>query len=109
MVGLSRLFNPIKTFKKNSGIELANDTDLLNEIRGISALMLVGGILCLLGIVMNTLGFSSHLIAVLIFLGFALGRIFSWVKDGKPNKLIAQGLVSELILGIANLVMIVLY
>lgn len=40
-VGTMRLSNPIKAYLKNSGIKLENDVDLLNEMRGVSAVMLM--------------------------------------------------------------------
>jgi len=101
-VGLMRLTNPIKTYEKNSGIKLPNDTDLLNEMRGLSAVMLCGGIITVLGIFIAQLTFSAHLVAALIFLGFALGRLVSISADGKPNKQINQGILFELVLGAAN-------
>ncbi len=101
-VGGMRLGNPIKTYLKNSGIKLENDVDLLNEMRGVSALMLCGGIIILLGAVVPKLTFTAFVVALLIFLGFAIGRILSISFDGKPNKQIRQGLISEIVLGAAN-------
>lgn len=101
-VGTLRLSNPIKNYSKNSGIELENEINLLNEVRGVSALMLIGGITILLGTIVTKLTFTSHAIAILIFLGFAVGRLISIGQDGKPNKLIIQGLISELVLGALN-------
>ena len=101
-VGLMRLSNPVKSYLKNSGITLTNDVDLLNEMRGVSAVMLCGGIIAGLGIIVPELTFTSHVVAVLIFLGFALGRLISMGVDRKPNKQIIQGIVFELVLGAAN-------
>lgn len=103
LVGTMRLTNPIKTYLKNSGIKLENDISLLNEIRGVSAVQLLAGVIILLGIFFPKLTTSSFLIASLIFIGFAMGRMFSLKVDGKPNKLIIQGLVFELVLGMANI------
>lgn len=102
-VGTMRLLNPIKAYSKNSGINLEHDVNLLNEMRGVSALMLFGGILILLGILLPELTISSFIVAILIFIGFAIGRTLSFGLDGKPNKQIVQGLVSELVLGAANI------
>lgn len=102
-VGLMRLSNPIKTYLKNSGITLTNDVNLLNEMRGVSSVMLLGGILIGLGILIPSLTLSSFLIACLIFLGFVIGRLISSAVDGKPNKQLAQGIIFELVLGGANL------
>ncbi|MBL4604497.1 MAG: DUF4345 family protein [Flavobacteriaceae bacterium] len=101
-VGAMRLSNPVKTYLKNSGIQLENEINLLNEMRGVSSVMLSGGIIILLGIVIPKLTFTSFVVAILIFLGFAIGRILSICLAGKPNKLIIQGLISEFVLGAAN-------
>lgn len=102
-VGTLRISNPIKNYLKNSGIKLENDVDLLNEMRGVSSVMLFGGIIILLGIIIPKLTLASFVIASLILLGFAVGRIISMGLDGKPNKLIVKGLISELVLGAANI------
>jgi len=102
-VGLMRLSSPMKTYLKNSGIKLEKEVNLLNEMRGVSAVMMCGGIIILLGTIIPQLRFSSFVIATLIFLGFAIGRLLSILLDGKPNKLIGQGLLSELVLGFLNL------
>ena len=76
--------------------------NLLNEIRGVSAVMLCGGIIILLGTVIPQLTLTSFIVAILILLGFAVGRFISIGLDGKPNKLIIQGIIFELVLGAAN-------
>lgn len=107
-VGITRISNPINAYRKNSGITLAKEVDLLNEMRGVSGVMLMGGILILLGILLPQLTFTSHLVASLLFLGFAIGRILSMGVDGQPNKQIAQGLIFELVFGGLNVVCLVL-
>lgn len=102
-VGVARLTNPIQTFLKNSGIALKNDASLLNEMRGISAVMLCAGLIISLGIFIDKLTFNSHLVASLIFLGFAIGRLISLKADGKPSIQITQGNVFEVVFGLANL------
>ncbi|MGL1888261.1 MAG: DUF4345 domain-containing protein [Reichenbachiella sp.] len=101
-VGALRLSNPIKTYSKNSGIQLEDEVNLLNEVRGVSSVMLFGGIIILLGTIIPQLTVASFVVAILILLGFAIGRVLSIGLDGKPNKLIIQGLISELVLGTAN-------
>ena len=101
-VGAMRLSNPIKTYLKNSGIKLENDASLLNEMRGISSVMLCAGIIVLLGTFIGKLTFTSHFVASLIFVGFAIGRLISLKADGKPSKQITQGILFELVLGAAN-------
>jgi len=102
-VGASRLINPVGTYAKNSGIKLEKEVNLLNEVRGISSVMLFGGIIILLGIIIPQLTLTSFIVATLIFLGFAIGRFISIGLDGRPNKLIIVGIGSELILGALNI------
>lgn len=106
-VGTMRLFNPIKAYLKGSGIKLDNGIDLLNEMRGVGAVMLGTGVVILLGTCVSGLAVTSHSFAVLVFLGFALGRTIGLATDGKPNKQLIQGLVSELVLGGANVVCLI--
>ncbi|WP_109098299.1 DUF4345 domain-containing protein [Aquimarina sp. AU58] len=101
-VGVMRLSNPIKTYLKSSGIKLENDASLLNEMRGVAAVMLFAGMIILLGTFIEKLTFNSHLVASLIFIGFAIGRLISLKADGKPSKQIIQGILFEIVLGVAN-------
>lgn len=96
-VGLMRISNPIKTYSMSSGIKLEKEVNLLNEIRGTSSVMLCGGIIILLGIIIPELTMASFVVAILIFLGFAIGRVLSIGLDGKPNKQIVQGLIFEIV------------
>jgi hypothetical protein len=95
--GLLRLINPIKNYWKNSGIKIENEVNILNELRGMSALMLLGGIATMLGAIIPELRLTSFIVAIILFGGFAVGRLLSFGIDGKPNKSIRVGLVSELI------------
>lgn len=72
-------------------------------MRGVSSVMLFGGMIILLGIFIPLFTFTSFVVAIIILLGFAIGRLLSISLDGKPNKLMLQGLISELILGAANI------
>ena len=100
--GTSRISNPIKIYLKNSGIKLENEVNVLSEARGVSSVMLFSGIIMLLGIIVPELTITSFVVAILILLGFAFGRSLSIALDGKPNKLLIQGLIVEIVLGAAN-------
>lgn len=103
VLGLLRLTNPINTYSKNSGISLSNDVNLLNEIRGVSAVTLCSGIIILLGTVLDQIKIYSIVIAILIFIGIGIGRLVSLIADGKPNKKIIQALIFELVFGVLNI------
>ncbi len=102
-IGALRLSNPIGNYSKNSGIKIENEVNLLNEVRGTSSLMFFGGATILSGIIVPQLTFASFVVATLIFFGFAFGRLLSVRLDGRPNKLIIQGLIFELVLGSLNI------
>ena len=103
VAGMLRLISPINNFLKISGIELANDVNLLSEARGICSVMMFGGIIVMLGTVIPELTITSFIVAILLFFGYAFGRILSILLDGKPNKQLIQGLIAEIILGSANI------
>ncbi len=98
-IGALRLANPIGTFAKASGITLNNDVDLLSEARGIGGTMMLCGGMMIAGAVIPALTPSSFAVATVIFFGFAVGRSLGYAQDGKPNKQLIAGLVTELILG----------
>ena len=100
--GTSRIISPIKNYLKNSGITIEKDVNNLNEARAVGSFMSLGGIIMLLGTIIPELTLTSHVVAILILFGFAIGRSLSMGLDGRPNKLLITGLISELVLGTAN-------
>ncbi len=107
--GIMRLIKPLnsyclKTYLDNPDIKMEGKVDILNEMRGEGAFTLLGGIIILLGAIFPQLTLTSFIVAVLIFLGFAIGRLVSISIDGKPNKeLVVNGTISELVLGALNI------
>ena len=101
--GILRLINPIKNYLKNTGIKLDNEVNLLSEARGMSSVMMFCGVIIVSGIFITRLTMTSHVVAILLFLGYAFGRSLSIGLDGKPNKLLINGLISEMVLGSLNI------
>ncbi len=66
LAGLLRLINPIGNYWKNSEIKIANEVNMLSEVRGMSTLMLLGGIIILLGAVIPELTLTSFIVAILL-------------------------------------------
>ena len=60
--------------------------------------MVLCGIVLLLGIFIDALAFTSSLIAVILFLGFSLGRLVSLRADGAPSMKVLNILAFELVL-----------
>ncbi len=103
LAGLLRLINPIENYRKNSGIKIENEVNMLSEVRGMSTVMMLGGIVIMLGTIIPELTLTSFIVAILLFGGYAIGRLLGFGIDGKPNKMIIIGLVSEIVLGSANI------
>ncbi len=103
LIGLMRLWNPKSSYGKNSGIQLSENVNLLNEIRGVSAVMLCSGMVIGLGAIVETLSMTSFVVGSIMFIGFAIGRLISIGVDGKPNSKLIQGIIFELVFGSAHL------
>ena len=111
--GLSRAINPIKSFclkayLDNPELKLEGKADMFNEMRGAGTSLALGGIIILLGTIMSDFRPTSHVVAVVIFIGFAIGRLISKSLDGKPNNELFQGTMSEIILGALNIICLVI-
>ncbi len=105
--GAMRLIKPLtslclKTYLDNPDIKLEGKVDIFNEMRAGGASTVFGAIVLIVGIFIPQLTVTAFIVAIVIFLGNALGRLVSMNSDGKPNKQLGQGLFSEIILGAAN-------
>lgn len=111
--GSMRLIKPItslclKTYLDDPEIKLESKVDIFHEMRAGGAFTVFGGVILVLGAIMPQLTITSFVVAIAIFLGHAFGRLVSLKADGKPNQQLSQGLISELVLGIANTVCLVI-
>ncbi|MEM6725769.1 MAG: DUF4345 family protein [Bacteroidota bacterium] len=104
-----RLLNPhrakfLQTLLVYPGSRLQEHIDLVNEIRAVGTVLLLGGILILLGI--NLPGFrqASFVVANLLFAGIVLGRLISFGVDGKPSPMVIKLTILELTLAVLNLI-----
>ncbi|MEM0995494.1 MAG: DUF4345 domain-containing protein [Bacteroidota bacterium] len=102
-----RLFRPVSaqfllTYHAKPNNDLKQDTDLVNEIRGIGAVMFLGGIAILLGTVLPELRPGSFLVAVVIYVGVVTGRLVSLVLDAPPSAKVVRATLAELLLGGLN-------
>ena len=61
--------------------------------------MLLAGTTALIGAFLGRLTTASLVVATVLFLGFAAGRLLSLRLDGRPNGSLIQGLIIELVLG----------
>ena len=94
----------LNAYSEDPSIKLESKVDIYNEMRAAGSSLALGGVVILLGIFFPQIRLASFLVSVVIFIGHALGRLVSSKLEGKPNKQLGQGLMSELILGCANLI-----
>ncbi|MEM6428671.1 MAG: DUF4345 domain-containing protein [Deinococcota bacterium] len=102
----TRLITPTKAVFLQSYVENPEHSpvniDLLNEIRGVGAVMLLGGIIALLGALRADFRLTSFVVVTLIFGGVVLGRSLSLVVDGVPNETLMHAASAELVLSVFN-------
>ncbi len=108
----TRLINPTKaiflqTYLAKSENEPENDADLVNEVRGIGAVMLLGGIMILLGALFPDFRLTSFVVAIVLLFGVILGRLISFGVDGRPSQDIVRAAMIEMILGGLNIICLV--
>ncbi len=111
--GSMRLIKPLKSlclksYLDDPKLKLEGKVDVFNEMRAAGASMTFGGVVLFLGILMPPLRLASFVVAIVILLGNAIGRLASLSSDGKPNKQLAQGLITEIVLGAANTVCLII-
>ena len=86
----SRLLTPTQAVFLTVTIEktenfLESNTALLNEIRGVGGVLLVGGLVTMLGVFMARLRPISLHVGAVIFSGIVLGRLISFALEGIPS------------------------
>ena len=103
-----RLINPkkakfLQSYLAKPENKLEKDIDLLNEIRGIGAVMLLGGIIILLGAILPDFRLSAFVVALVLLFGVVLGRLISFGLDGKPNQDVLRATFIEIVLSGLNI------
>ncbi len=99
LIGGATLFAP-ETVKAASGVDLAGNISVLNDIRASAALILSMALLVIMGAFVKRLTFTSSLVAFLLFLSLGLGRLISILADGMPVDGMVKATGLEFILGI---------
>ena len=107
-VGGAILFMPI-AFHATTGIDLAGNTSLLNEIRASGGALLASGILIILGAFVAKLTFTSTVVSIFLYLSYGLSRILSRAIDGMPAEELVQATVLEIAIGLVCLFALVKY
>jgi len=108
VIGGSTLLMPV-VVKASSGIDLAGNINLLNDVRGGGALLLALALTTLIGAFSNLMRFTSTLLSVILFLSIGIGRIFSIVADGMPVESLIKATVVEFVVGSIGIALFLIY
>lgn len=103
-IGGATLLMPVE-LKAGSGIDIAGNIGVLNDIRASSALVLALAVFTFLGALRPGLRGSASLIAPLMFLSMGTGRVISILADGMPVEGQIGATVLEFLLGITGLIL----
>ena len=98
VLGSWRLMDPVSFFA-NSGLILSNDSGILNEARATGGVVVGFGLLILSGVFIPKLTYTSNLVAIILFISFAIARVIGFMLDGEPLDGMIQGMVFELVFG----------
>jgi len=107
-IGGATLFAPV-AMKGGTGIDIAKNISVLNDVRASSALILVIALLTLLSTFYKKLTFTTTLTSFLLFLSLGLGRVISILIDGIPVDGLVKATGLELVLGTVGLILFIVY
>lgn len=107
-IGAAILLIPV-AFHTSSGLELGNDSSLLNEIRAPGGALLSSGLLILSGVFRAKLTFTATIVATLLYLSYASSRLLSFWLDGMPSDALIQVTGAELVIGLFCLFALIKY
>lgn len=110
--GVSRFTKPkgsvcLDTYLADPANDLHKDQDLISEMRGAGVITAVFGVIILLGIMFADFRLTSFVCATVFYLGYAFGRGFSWLTDGKPTNRTRLGFGFEAVLGTLNAICLI--
>lgn len=102
----SRLIIPteavfLRTLLSVPDVTLADHPSLASEVRGVGAVMLIGAIIGLVGILKVTFRGTSFIVLSTIFVGIAVGRSTSILIDGLPEAELLLVLAIEILIAAA--------
>lgn len=99
-IGTLMLAIPVE-FHGTAGLTIGGDTSLLNELRAAGGGVLACGLFVLAGAVRAEMAFASAALAMLVYLGNGLGRVYSISVDGPPSEMLMAVAASEIAVGLA--------
>ncbi|MEL6536851.1 MAG: DUF4345 domain-containing protein [Bacteroidota bacterium] len=104
-IGLSLLFNPI-AFEASAGIQIAQEPNILSEIRGMGGVILLAGAIAIAGLLAPRFRWTALFITSFYLLGYGLARLVSVFLDGVPSTVLVSAMSFEILLGVWGAVII---
>lgn len=99
-IGAGAVVDPA-AFYQSFGIVVAGQPELASELRGTGSAMLLLGLAVAAGAIWTRWAFVSAVVALLVSLGYAVGRGISAIADGAPGDALIAAAVAELALAAA--------
>ncbi|MBT4933044.1 MAG: DUF4345 domain-containing protein [Rhodospirillaceae bacterium] len=101
-IGGALLFTPVE-FQASSGINLADDVNLLSEIRAPGGALLAAGIIIVSGAFVQKITQTSILLSCLFYLSYGASRLVGVMIDGVPGNAVVAATACEIIIGLMSL------
>jgi len=100
VVGAGAAFAPA-AFYAGFGIEVDGAPALASELRSTGVALLLLGLAVAAGAVWRRWTFPAAVVAALVLLGYAVGRVISGIVDGAPDGTLLVAGIAEFVLGAA--------
>jgi hypothetical protein len=107
-IGACLLFNPI-AFEASANIPIANDVNLLSEIRSSGGTILATGICIVLGGFLTQLRKLSLTLSALFYLAYGVSRSIAMLIDGLPGSSLVTVTIAEWVIGILSVILLLTY
>lgn len=82
------------------GIELANNTSLINELKAPAGVLFFAGLIMIAGAFRVELSFAALVTAASIYLAYGSSRLLSIAVDGVPHGALVSAAAFEIIIGV---------
>lgn len=100
VIGAAILADPVG-FHATGGVRLGAEAGLLNEMRAAGGAILAVGLLALIGVFTVGLRTVALTACAVVYSGYGLARLFSFLLDGVPNPALVWITALELVIGAA--------
>ncbi|MEL6675421.1 MAG: DUF4345 domain-containing protein [Bacteroidota bacterium] len=105
-IGGATLLMPV-ALKTGSGIDIAGNINVINDVRASSALLFSLAVVMLTGAFSPKLTYTASLLSAVLFLALGTGRVVSILADGMPVEGLIGATGLEFVLGIVGAILFI--